>query len=87
MRVEPSRHVDVIEGNLPREVGPQRGSDYNTSQFIHRADSSAPEVTRTRVLPRSSKRTHERDIVNFCREPRVTRVYSRVVSCGTENAE
>lgn len=40
------RHVDVIEGNLPREVGSLRGSDYNTSEFIHRRDSSAPEVTR-----------------------------------------
>lgn len=65
------RKRHVIEENLPREVGPLRRSDYNTSQFIHRADSSAAEVTRGRrerfpeVPKRERSEVHAHDIVDF----------------------
>lgn len=61
----PPRHVDVIEGNLPREVGSLRGSDYNTSEFIHRRDSSAPEVTRRECFPEVGCVRASARVVNF----------------------
>lgn len=82
--------MDVIEGNLPREVGSLRGSDYNTSEFIHRRDSSAPEVTRRECFPEVGCVRASARVVNFSSggavEERVTCVYSGV-PCGTGNCE
>lgn len=89
----PSRHVDVIEGNLPREVGSLRGSDYNTSEFIHRRDSNAPEVTRRECFPEVGCVRASARVVNFSSGTRRSgwracnvRVYSGV-PCGTGNCE
>lgn len=84
--------MDVIEGNLPREVGSLRGSDYNTSEFIHRRDSSAPEVTSESASPKlvACARAHKSSTSLAERggavEERVTCVYSGV-PCGTGNCE
>lgn len=88
-RLRACRTVEA-RGCYRRKFAP-RGRSATWERLQHKPVHSSYGFQRTgsdetRVLPRSS-RTHECDIVNFCREPRVTRVYSRVVSCGTGNVE
>nr|XP_033196835.1 uncharacterized protein LOC117160284 isoform X3 [Bombus vancouverensis nearcticus] len=87
-RLRACRTVEA-RGCYRRKFAP-RGRSATWERLQHKPVHSSYGFQRTgsdetRVLPRSS-RTHECDIVDFCREPRVTRVYSRVVSCGTGNA-